>query len=300
MKKNLLSIALLSSTLFTNSASAFTVYQKDNFTWSLKGDFQIQIRQRAGADEDLFVDNDDAELKNTFKYKLGENLKAFAQADFDLENEELEEAYIGFGFSGAKIILGQTDLPTDDFGHEAQYEGSSFEDAFNATADESDNQLRFEYEFGSTSFAVSTDIEDPAEPDEDGDGQAEIDVNVITEFGNFDLGFAYQRFQPDAASDSIDTYGVAFGGKVGAFKFGIDYSDSDILEVLHLVTKYKVGKTTFATGYEVATEEATDIDSWYVNATYKFNKNVSILGEVHNTDEDDSDAGFLVGARVKF
>ena len=301
MKKRVLSIAI-ASMMVASTANAAKIYEKGDVSWDLKADVQVQIRQKSGQNEDSFVDYDDAELKNRFTYKLGGNTKAFAQVDYDFEKEKSEETYVGMDFGGYGFLLGKTDLPSDDFGHEKAWEGSSFEDAFNEVAEDSDNQIQLHAEFAGLELKVATDVED-AEVDENGESiQSKVlfDAFLYGEFGNFDFGVAYQDVETDPNADSIDTFGVGVGAKFGPVSVGVDYSDNDIVEVLHLSTSVKVApKTKLAIGYELAEEKGVDINSWYVNTTYKIHKKVSLLAEVSNTDEDDSDAGYVLGMRVK-
>ncbi len=302
MKKNVLSIAL-ASVMSTGAANAVTVYEKGDVSWQLKGDFQVQIRQKAGQDEDSFVDYDDAELKNRFTYKLNNRTKAFAQIDYDLKKEKSEETYVGMDFGGFSFLLGDTDLPSDDFGHEKAWEGSSFEDAFNEVEESSDDQIQIGVKFAGLELNIATDVED-AEVDEEGNTiqtKVLVDAFLYGEFGNFDFGIAYQDVETSPNSDSIDTFGVGVGAKFGPVSLGADYSENDDVEVLHLSSAFKVApKVKLGFGYEMAEEKGVDIDSWYVNATYKIHKKVSLLAEVNNTDEDDSDAGYVLGMRVKF
>ena len=302
MKKSVLSLAL-ASVMATGSSQAVTIYEKGDFSWKVKGDFQVQLRQKSGQDEDSFVDYDDAELKNRFTYDLGGGVKAFAQADYDLKKEASEETYVGMDFGAVSFLIGDTDLPNDEFGHEKAWEGSSFEDVFNETADSSDDQIQVRAQFAGLDFRVATDVED-AEVDEEGKStksKALIDVFVGGEFGNFDFGFAYQDLETDPNADSIDSIGLGVGLALGPVDLGVDYSENDNLEVLHLSSSVKVApKVKLAGGYELAEENGVDIDSWYVNASFKAHKKVTLLAELSNTDEDDSDVGYVLGMRVKF
>ena len=206
-------------------------------------------------------------------------------------------------FGSFKFLIGDTDLPTDDFGHEKAWEGSSFEDAFNETAEDSDDQIQVTAKFAGLELSIATDVED-AEVDEEGESTKSkvlVDAFLYGEFGNFDFGIAYQDLETDPNADSIDTFGVGVGFSFGPVDLGIDYSENDDIEVLHLSSSFKVAsKVKLGVGYEIAEEKGTDINSWYVNTTYKIHKKVSLLAEVSNTDEDDSDVGYVLGMRVKF
>ena len=63
-QKGVLGVALC-GLMAAGTANAATIYNKGDVKWELEGDFQVQIRQRSGEDEDSFVDYDDAELKKS-------------------------------------------------------------------------------------------------------------------------------------------------------------------------------------------------------------------------------------------
>lgn len=291
MNKVFLSLAL-TFVLVSVDASAATVLKKDDFTWRLRGDFQVQLRQKSGIDQDLFIDYDDAELRNSFVYSLGDGVKAFAQVDYDIEKEASEEVYLGVRFGGFRLAFGDTDLPSDGYGHESEYEGSSFEDAFPIAS--SDNQIRIDYAYGKSQISVAKDVGDK-------DERVALDFEFITEFSGFDLGVAYQDYIAEAGGDAVATFGVALGGSLFGVGYGVDYSENDSLEVLHFETDLKVTvDTLMVLGYEMAEEEGVDIDSWYLNATKSLRKNVDVIVELDSSNKESSDVGFILGMRVRF
>lgn len=294
MKKIMLAAAV--SALIPGAANAVTVYKKDGLQYKIGGDIQVQLRQKAGEDQDLKVDYDDVEIKNSIIWTLESGTNVFAQVDYDFKKESSEESYVGMDFGGFKWLIGDTDLPTDDFGHESQWEGSSLEDAFVETS--SDDQIQLHFKLGGGSLALATDVEDA---DED-NPKVEVDALYSIEFGNFDFGVGYQSVEETPGADSISTLGVAVGTKLAGIKLGLDYTSNDNVDVLHLVSKFGIApKTSMVVGFEKASFDADeDVNSWYVNWNYKLNKKATLLAEIHNTDEDDSDAGYLAGLRVKF
>ena len=63
---------------------AATLLKKQNFTWSVNGDLQIQFRRATDTNEDVTIDFDDAEFKNEIVYDLGANVSVFGQMDIEL------------------------------------------------------------------------------------------------------------------------------------------------------------------------------------------------------------------------
>ncbi len=300
IQKSILGAALL---VAFEGASAATLYKKGDVEWKLKGDFQVQLRRKAGENEDSFVDYDDAEIKNSITYSLDNGAKLFAQVDYDIKKEETEEVYVGMDFGNFTFLIGQTDLPSKDFGHEKAWEGSSFEDTFEETAEESDNQIQLRTQFAGWEFSIARDIED-AEFDDAGDlvkPKVLIDAFLYKEYAGFDFGFAYQELDAEFGSDSINTFGVGVGTSFGPVEVGLDYSENDSLEVLALVTEFSVApKTNLVASYEVAEEDGVDINSWYMSLNHKIHDKITLLGELSNTDEDGSDVAYVLGMRVKF
>ncbi|MGM0774919.1 MAG: porin, partial [Pseudomonadota bacterium] len=119
MKKLLLAVAM--SSVAAGSVNAATIYEKDGLTYKLNGDFQVQLRQKIGDDEDLFVDYDDLELKNYISYDLGNDMKAFGRVDVDFKghanggtaDKPLEEAYVGLQYGAVSGSVGKQNFASD-------------------------------------------------------------------------------------------------------------------------------------------------------------------------------------------
>ncbi|SHJ23150.1 Outer membrane protein (porin) [Malonomonas rubra DSM 5091] len=311
-------VATLVAGLFAvSSVQAATVYKKDGFTYKIKGDLQIQLRQDPGVDQDMDVEYDDLEIKNSVSYDLDDNMTAFGQLDFGFkdaadddgqDNPELEEAYIGFGFDKFSVLVGKTDSAADEFGIQGAYEHPLDEDAFDYTGyTDGDDLIKAEADFGAVTVVVAHEIEAESEKS-DGNGEF-TDIFVGTEFSGIELGLAYQT--AEVSDVEFDTYGVSIGYSADMFSVAADYSevdsddDADDMTEWNLFASVKVADTTtLGAGYAVQDFDLSDeeIKGWYANVTYKFpsQKNVKVFAEIADTDEDDSDMGYLVGAQIKF
>lgn len=312
MKKLLLAVVV--SSVAAGSAQAVTVFEKDGFTYKMNGDLQIQIRQKVGDDEDLFVDYDDLEIKNYFSYDMGNDLKAFGRIDFDFKdhankgetNKPLEEAYVGLQYRAVSGSFGKQNFASDEFGIEEAYETPLDEDRFDAIATDGDDTIRFDVELDNLYLVVTHELE--AENKNGIEGEF-TDVFVGTELAGLALAAAYQTHTP-LLLDSIDTWGLSASYDFGFAGLAADYSvtddDNTDLEttLLNLATTFDVTDNTgVAVGMQKQEEDnSDDVTGWYANVTYKFpaHKNVSVFGELADTDEDNADMGFLVGMQVKF
>lgn len=312
MKKLLLAIAV--SSVAVGSASAATVYEKEGFTYKLNGDFQIQLRKKIGDDTNEYVDFDDLELKNYVSYDLGDDMKAFGRVDFDFKdhangkdvNEPIEEAYVGMQYGVAALSIGKQNFASDEFGIEEAYEAPLDEDQFDAVDTDGDDTIRLDVELENVYLVASHELE--AE-DKDGITGEFFDLFAATEFAGLTLAAAYQQHTPIGA-DSLDTYGVSAAYDAGFATLAADYSVTDDSNTDLETTLYNVAAvvgvastTDVAVGMQnQETDGQEDVTAWYANVTYKMPsaKNVSVFAEIADTDEDNTDMGFLAGMRVKF
>ncbi|MFV8569907.1 porin [Marinobacter sp. SBS5] len=312
MKKLLLAVAV--STVAAGSVNAATVYEKDGFTYKLNGDFQIQLRKKIGDDTNEYVDFDDLELKNYVSYDLGNDMKAFGRLDFDFKDhangkdvdEPIEEAYVGIQYGVTSFSMGKQNFASDEFGIEEAYESPLDEDQFDAVKTDGDDTFRVDVELDNVYLVASYELE--AE-DKGGITGEFFDLFASTEIAGLELAAAYQRNTP-IGLDEKDTWGLSAGYDFGMFGLAADYSVTDDSNTDLETTLYNIAATidvtsttAVALGMQNQEEDnSDDVTAWYANVTYKFPtaKNVSVFAEIADTDEDDTDMGFLAGMRVKF
>jgi predicted porin len=139
-------------------------------------------------------------------------------------------------------------------------------------------------------------------------------VNIFAgvEVAGLEFGAAYQVYEDDILAPTADvtSYGISAAYDAKVVKVGVDYSvTEDDLDAnndasfINAAVTIPVDKVKIAAGYQMLDydEDAqTDVDAWYLNATYKMHKKVSVFAELENTDEDDSDMGYMAGMRLKF
>lgn len=312
MKKVVLATAV--SAALAASAQAATVYEGNGLKYDIKGDIQIQLRQKVGQDQEQDLEFDDAEIKNRVTYDLQDNMSAFAQLDYSFDKRandqssdaqdggRLEEAYLGLTFDNVAVRLGKQNYSTDEFSVEKAYETVVEDDIFDLNDDAGDDVVRVDAQFENVFVSLSTDLE--AEGNSDSDRNSSTDLFVSTSVGDFDLMAAYQNFEA-AGADSRSAWGVGIKYDAGFASFGADYgSMEDTADVYNLVAAFPVtANTEVAVGIQSRDEDAgEELTGWYTNVTYKFpqQKNVSLFAELSDTDADNSDPGYLVGMRLKF
>ncbi|BBB28966.1 porin [Neptunomonas japonica] len=308
MKKLILAASI--AAIATGSANAATIYEGKGLTYKLKGDFQVQLRQDVGDDQNLDVEFDDLELKNSVVYDLKNGVKAFGQLDFGFKDaaedkqdgSDLEEAYIGLDFGKVAVSIGKQNFATDEFGVEAAYELRSEADRFEEQGTDGDDTIRVNASLDNVYIAASYEIEAEGESSENGQS---LDLFVSTELSGVELAAAYQTMEATPTSASKDTWGVSAAYDFGVAKLAADFSTTeDVADQYNLAAVVPVDKTTkVAVGMlNIKPETGDDVTEWYANVTYKFpsQKNVSVFAEIADTDEDDIEIGYLAGMRLKF
>jgi predicted porin len=336
MKKIVLGIVIAAVVAAAGSVNAATVFQKDNLTYTIKGDWQIQFRQDPGTEQDLDVEYDDLELKNNVAYKLNDRVTAFGQVDFGFKNAadksdqdkgpHLEEAYVGFKFSDIKLFVGKTDSAADEFGVHGAKETIVASDAFGEYGEDGGDDLVGISAKLVDIFTIIATHEMEAESEKSYKNGTFYDIFVSAEFKGICLGAAYQDAERTEESDDdppvetlIETtvWGLQISYDAGFASFEADYSVADKTEteagveakeeaaIWNLFVAVPIKTVTVGAGYvsyDFDDEAKDDITGWYANAIYKFPsaKNVRLFAEIGNSDEEDSDMGYLVGCRIKF
>lgn len=313
--RKLLSTAVVASMIAAaGSAQAVTVYEKDGLTFKIKGDWQIQLRQDIGDDQDVDVEYDDLEIKNSVSYDISDKFTAFGQLDFGFKNAadksdndddpDLEEAYIGFGYDKFKGLIGKTDSAGDEFGVQGSIETVVADDVFDEVgAVDGDDLILIKADFDMVYVVASHELSADSEKSS-GNGEF-TDIFVGFEYAGFEVGTAYQNYEAKGA-DAIDLFGISLGYNFDKFYIGVDYSDAeDSQSIWNIFGSVKVLESTTVGAGFVSQEFDTDdedVNGWYANVVYKFptQKKVSIFAEIGDDDVDDHDLGFLVGARIKF
>jgi len=314
MKKLLLAAAV--SSFAAGSASAATIYEKEGFTYKLNGDLQVQLRQDPGADQNAEIEFDDLELKNYVSYDVGNDMKAFGRVDFGFKDaaedkqdgSSLEEAYVGLQYGVTSFSFGKQNFASDEFGVEEIYEDLVGEDQFDNVATDGDDTLRVDVELERVYIVASYEMD--AEGEDSANGEY-FDLFASTNIAGLTLAAAYQNATPSIGAEDFDTYGVSASYDFEIATLAADYSVTDETSttaeqtLLNVATTFDVASTTgVAIGmqnYELD-DGSDDVTGWYANVTYKFPaaKNVSVFAELSDTDEDESDMGYLAGMRVKF
>ncbi len=328
--KKILCAAALAAIVVPTSANAVNLYDKDGFKFDLKGDWEIQLRQDVGDDQDLDLVFDDLELKNRAEYDLGNNMTAFGQVDFGFKkaannsNEgdrgHLEEAYLGIGINTTSILFGKTDGAADSFGVADAKENPVGDDVFDKYgATGGDDLIKLETKIGDMVTLIA-DHEIAADSSNSNNNGKFFSLYAEADVAGFAFGAAFQNFDPTAVADEAgvveemedyNMFGVSLAYDAGFVALGADYSIQEDTNstpertITNLVVGAPLGDyIKVVAGYvmldsDTATEEKK---GWYVNFNYHLpmQKNVGFFAEIEDNDEENSDMGFLMGMKMTF
>ena len=290
----------LSTLLFATTGSAVTLYDNDyDLELSLKGDLQVQLFQEPGTNQDLEVDYDDLELKFGAKYSLGSGMSAFGELDIDWknqgdgsDNDVVDDAYVGIDFGAVSVTIGRM-----AWGSDAMFSEQAIEMDGGTAFAETSGQDTVQLAFSEKNFdaILSTDLE------EEGDESA-VDFYIGTKISSTHIALAYQSYTENAGADPVDTIGVLANIEAGPADIGFDYSSNDDLTAINLSASMPVAKRTkAAVGITQLSYDQTDDQLyWYANVSHKLHQKVTAFAEVGNSENVDSELGWLSGIRIKF
>lgn len=320
MKNIMLVTALTALTL--PSANAFTVIDNETFSYTVAGEFEIQLKQGFTEADDIDVFFDDSEFKNRITYKLNNDNAVFGHLNFDPRNDHsAENFYVGAKLGNSKLLVGRSDNAADSFGVEGgRLDPAGGGDAFSVTS--GSDLIMFESKVGPASFKLSHDLAV-------GDGnETDTALFVSSKFGSIGVGFAYQTYEaassaaveavapsatnlqvlavPAVVGEKADVWGVQGSIGMGAFTLAADYSDKDSnnnandTTVANLLGAYKRGKNIFWLGLTEREVGATDTTGWYTGVNHRLRRNVTVFAEAADDDAPGNSTAFTTGVRLKF
>jgi len=300
-------------------AQAATIYEKGDTKVDMKGDVQIQIRQKVGVDKDPYFDYDDLTVGFYAKHKNDAGMTGFSHLKMDWKKQAagdakaaVDEASVGVIYGPAKVHIGRIDWGSDSF-----YVDEAVEIGHDviATPDVGGYEsIQAVLDMDIAELVLSADI---AVPEDGADNSSAAEIYIVTnpkKLAGLEFGALYQSYQPatvaaddDAGTpemkpDSVDTVGARVAYSISKILVGADYTTNDDLDVMNAVVKAKLpASSSVAVGYSMESPDAgDDVGTWYANVKHKLNKYSTVFAEVGGNDEDGTDMGYLAGMKVKF
>ncbi|QMV14509.1 porin [Vibrio spartinae] len=309
MKNNVLAVAIIFAAA-TTSVNAANLVEKDGFIYELNGDIQIQLQKDSGKDQHLYVNYDSLEFENKVAYEVAEDFTVLGVLGFDFDDAAngdknqnsaaLKDALIGFESSNISLSVGRQDYASDEFGIAEDYEMDSDDVAFDET--DGDNVILLNFNLNKIKLMLSTDLQ---AKDKDNEGEQSFDAFASVEIEQLELAASYQNREVEVDGDTFNTYGVSALYDAGFATFAVDYSESeDTMKVYNFATTFGVTDLTkVALGFVNNKPESEEsVNEWYANITYEFSKfdDVNLFAEISNTDAEDAQIAYVVGAEIKF
>ncbi|MFP4672721.1 MAG: porin [Desulfohalobiaceae bacterium] len=297
---------------------AATIYEKEGTKLELKGDYQIQLRQEIGEDEDPYLDYDDLTVSFKGSQELMRGWSAFGELKMDWKDQvhgdaedydAVDEAYAGLkyhdlNFGSVAASMGKQDWGSDDFPVEESVEMDGG-DAFPAASGK--ETFKVNLDAGMFQAVGSYDLEENSDSGDDNDSAGEL--YVTTDLQGLKLGAIAQTYKENEDADSVETYGARIGYDFDVVYLAADYTtregdDEHYQDVEHTNAVAVIPvqeRTKLAVGYgHESPDEGEDVNSWYANVNYSLSSNVKIFAEVGDNDKDNTDMGYLAGMQFKF
>ena len=316
MKKTILATMLTS--LFAVSAHSATVYDADGMTLDVYGDVEVQARKgtaKTGDDSHHKINIDDSDFGFKVGYDIGHGVTALGVVEVDGEDDDnvlhMDDAYVGLSSAQwGTVTVGQQVTIADDQGIGNDYEFGISNSSQSYT--EGKQVVKYTLDngnyYGGISYLLNTDAGD--------DEFNSLDAKLGARFGGLDLTVYYGN------ADTVNSALVDYNSETVLLEARYGFTDLELAAAVSstdndsgiadaksygLAAVYTVNKMAYSAAWSlVDTDGADNVNSYFVNAAYSFNSNVTAYVEVAGNDEEDglgndtSEIGYAVGMAVTF
>ena len=305
MKKMALSIAV-STVVAASGASAATILEQDNFKLDLEGDFQVNFEKDTAKDSKVQMVYDDMEVKFKPTYTFDSGLTAFGDLEISFDKEAdadseavnmLDDAYVGLGYMGATISLGDMVYASDDFGIGQDFELGVGGAGLGSTS--GSDVIKATYSNDMFTAKASYDMEED-------DDESSADLYGETTFGDITVAGVFQSYKSDGDADSVASFGVSGSYSTDMFTVGAEFTSTD--ETDAEAVGWEVAGTYSATDAvtlgagvgQTIPDEGDSVTGYYANVKYAFASKAYTFVEIGGDDTDGSELGYAAGLAVKF
>ena len=339
MKKIICGLILVAMVSVTGAVQAATIFKDDKVQYDIKFDLQLQWRHEARVNEDLDLEYDDTEFKNSIVYTLTDNWRALGQLDFGFKNAadsddgrgnqadppHLEEAWVGFGYKNWTFVMGKRFGAGDHFGVQGSLETTIADDAVYAWGgDKLDDGIWVEgRKLGGGMVTVEASYEHAGDSNAAGvrgeengtwlDSVVWVDLPANVRLGGM---YQYRDADGDGPEDAFNIYGVQASWFLPFITVEGDWSAAEdrgsVMNVQVIFPKLPNGFSV-GIGFVLQTRDSEfygsnddDITGWWANVIWFLpqQKNIRLFAEITGNDQEvdgeDTDTGYLTGMRVLF
>ncbi|WP_413694063.1 porin [Psychromonas sp. KJ10-2] len=308
MKKTILA-TMLTSLFAATAAHSATVYEADGVTLDLFGDVEIQANKATEDNSAKMIHLDDADFGVQAGYVLSDSLSAIAKISVTGEDEtgstnniDLDEAFVGLSFTQfGTVTIGQQYTIADDIGIANDY-AFGINSGYAGVATDGKQVVKYVVDNGNYYFGVSYLLNENAASDDVESIDARLGVRIDALDLTAYLGKADDADQ-SATSVLLEARYSMDDLELAASVSSLDgYTSAEDSTAFGLAAAYTVDKVTYSGGYSLLDVDGDDdkLNTYFVNAAYAFNSNVTVYGELGGDDSDDSELGYGVGMAVTF
>ncbi|MEG3756033.1 porin [Psychromonas arctica] len=308
MKKTILA-TMLTSLFAATAAHSATVYEADGVTLDLFGDVEIQANKGTEDDAPKMIHLDDADFGVQAGYVLSDSLSAIAKISVTGEDEtgstnniDLDEAFVGLSFTQfGTVTIGQQYTIADDIGIANDY-AFGINSGYSGVATDGKQVVKYVVDNGNYYFGVSYLLNENAASDD----VESIDARLGVRIDALDLtAYLGKADDADASATSVlleARYSMDNLDLAASVSSLDGYTSAEDSTAFGLAAAYTVDKVTYSGGYSLLDVDGDDdkLNTYFVNAAYAFNSNVTVYAELGGDDADDSELGYGAGMAVTF
>ena len=299
------------TSLFAVSAHSATVYDADGMTLDVYGDVEVQARKgtaKTGDDSHHKINIDDSDFGFKVGYDIGHGVTALGVVEVDGEDDDnvlhMDDAYVGLSSAQwGTVTVGQQVTIADDQGIGNDYEFGISNSSQSYT--EGKQVVKYTLDngnyYGGISYLVNTAAA--------ADGNDSIDAKLGARLGDLDLTVYYGNADKGAHDSQTVLLEARYAFTDLELAAAVSSTDNDSgvadAKSFGLAAVYTVDKMAYSAAWSlVDTDGVADVNSYFVNAAYSFNSNVTAYVEVATNDEDlggnDSEIGYAAGMAITF
>jgi len=309
MKKTILA-TMLTSLFAATAAHSATVYEADGVTLDLFGDVEIQANKDSNETAHKMIHLDDADFGVQAGYVIGADLTAIGKISVTGEDEDaegtanidLDEAFVGLSSAQwGTVTIGKQYTIADDIGIANDY-AFGINSGYAGVTTTGRQVVKYVLDNGSYYFGASYLLNEGV----GSDGTESIDARLGVRIDALDLT-AYlgkaDEGETSATSVLLEARYSMDNLDLAASVSSLDgYTSAEDSTAFGLAAAYTVDKVTYSGGYSLLDVDGDDdkLNTYFVNAAYAFNSNVTVYAELGGDDADDSELGYGAGMAVTF
>jgi len=309
MKKTILA-TMLTSLFAATAAHSATVYDANDMTLDVYGDVEVQAQKGTADNSDKIINIDDADFGFKVGYNIGNGVTALAVVEADGENSNdnitLDDSYVGLSSATwGTVTAGKQVTIADDIGIGNDYEfgiSTSSNSLFDGKQVVKYTVDKGNY-YGGISYLVNTGA--------GGDNKDSIDAKLGARLGGLDLTAYYGNTDQGTYDSETVLLEARYAFEALALAASVSstdkYTENNDATSFGLAAVMTFDKMAYSAAWSVVDEDSVDkVNSYFVNAAYSFNSNVTAYVEVGGNDDkddvtgNDTELGYAVGMAVSF